>query len=64
MGGILAEADIFTVLTVLIDEIEYRISVKEIKSRARAEIIPTAETEVAEMPRLISAEHKATMQHY
>lgn len=59
MGGILVEADILTVLIVLIDEIEYRMRVKEM---ARAEVIPTAETEeVAEMPRLISAEHKVAL---
>lgn len=54
MGGILVEADILTVMIILIDGIEYGMSVKE---TARAEVIPTAETkEVAEMPRLISAE--------
>lgn len=53
MGGILVEADILTVLIVLIDETEYRMRVKE---TARVEVIPTAETEVAGMPRLISAE--------
>lgn len=59
MGGILVEADILTVLIIiLIDEMKYRIRVKEMAS---AEVIPTAETEVAEMPRLISAEHKVAL---
>lgn len=54
MGGILVEADILTVMMIMFDEMDYRMSVKEM---AKAEVIPTAEREeVAEMPRLISAE--------